>query len=232
MENNDIQKLRRARQLALAMIRRGKDAKIPANYLRIGEESFSNLLSPEFYGGKDEAKKFAELIYSDPSSLLRRKFISIDGGNVAIRQKAGYALLFRTIAYDKMGMYWNCGELVHKFQNINANKEISRNDLADQLKEYDVLFLGEFDRTNFRPHFESKEFFDEVLEHRVNFNKLTIVSCVSPIQDKTASENALEGKNVSDCGRYLQRLSIVYKTTENILRVRVKGTEEANNGGM
>ncbi len=222
MDNIEIEKIRRARQLALATINRAKAANIPLDSLRIKEDTFLDFLAPEFYSGKDETKRFANSVYNNPSFLTGRKFITIDGGDYTVRGKAGYALLFRMIAYDRTGMYCSCGELIHKFQTFGSVEEITRNDLADQLKEYGVLFIGEFDRRVFRPHFESKEFFDEVLEHRINFNKPTIVSCTLPIVEKNEIERAADGELAADCGRYLWSVAISHQTTNEILRIRVK----------
>jgi len=222
MDIYEIEKMRRARQLALATINRAKEAKIPSDCLRIKEEEFLGFLNPEFYGGKDEMKKITNFIYNDPSFLLGRKFISIDGGDHVVRSKAGYALLFRMIAYDKSGVYYGCSELIHKFQSFDTTNGLSRNDLAEQLKEYDVLFIGEFSRTIFKPYFESAEFIDEVLEHRINFNKPTIISCRAPIEKKTLEERAANGELVSDCGRYLASFAIAHETTNEILRIRVE----------
>ena len=209
----------RVRQMALATIRRGRDAMIPEDRLRIKEEDFLALLSPDFH---KDTHKFASDIYNIPEMLLKRKFITIDGGDEESRLMAGYAILFRMIAYDKTGMYCNCGEVIHQFQSIKSTEEVNRNDLAGELKNYNVLMIGEFNRTVFRPHWESPDFFDEVLSHRVNYSKPTIVTCAVPITDCSKEERAATGKSVSDAGVYLSKLAITSDTTDNVLRIRVK----------
>jgi len=207
-----------ARHMALAIIRRGRDARIPENCLRIKEDAFKEVLSPEYH----DVAKFANDVYNNSNFLLKRKFISIDGGNSETRLKAAYAILFRMIAYDKIGMYCDCVETGHRFQSIRSNEEITRNDLAEELKGYDILLIGEFDRTQFKPHFETAEFFDEVLGHRVNYSKPTLVTSVSAIVETSKENRAASGKSVSDAGRYLSQLAIAANTTDNVLRVRTR----------
>ena len=219
LTSEEVMQRSRARQMALAIIRRGKDAKIPEQYLRIKEEKFKNILAPDFHG---DVAKFASSVYHDPDFLLNRKFISIDGGTEQSRIIAGYALLFRMIAYDKVGMYCSCSEMYHKFQTIKSTEEITRNDLTEQMKSYDILFISEFNRSLFSPHFETSSFFDEILGQRVNCSKPTIVSCVAPITKGSKDADAASGKSASDAGKYLSRLENIVATTDNVLRVRVK----------
>lgn len=215
----EIIEKRRARQVASAILERAKAANIPDRYSRINKESFRQLLYPEF----KPINEVANYVYDKPLELLKKDFALIDGGSEESRLKAGFAILFRLIACDKNGTYRDCGELWHKFQNISFAKGFSRNEIAEELKEYDVLFIGEFDRKSFNPHFESSSFFDEVLSDRINNARITIVSLVHPIEDntKTKEQQAAEGELVSSCGKYLTRLSTV-KAASNIYRVRVK----------
>lgn len=220
----EIIRLRRARQMALAMIKRGREAGIPDKYLRIFPDKFSEVLSPEFHGGKVRGvSSFCDNIYKDQNFLMSRDFISIDGGDVNNRNIAAFAILFRIISYDKRGSYVSCDSLVHKFQTINSTENITRNDLAEELKAYDVLMIGECDRSRFNPHFETGSFFDEVLSDRLTRGVPTIISFVNPISAETSLEKAsIDGKLDSGCGRNIAKLCLTPKTTESVLRIRVK----------
>lgn len=228
----EITRLRRVRQLAAAIIRRGRDAGIPCKYLRINQKTFTDLLDPSFHGGqKRGVNAVATLVYQDPDFLLKRDFIAIDGGNRQARLLAGYAILFRMIAYDKRGQYWNCDTLLHKLQSINSTESVKRNDLTEELKECEILMIGEFDRLRFSPHFETGNFFDEILSDRITGESPTIITFVNPIiSEKMTQENkekmASEGKLDSGCGRQLAWLGLIPQTTRSVLRIRVKGVEE------
>ena len=212
----DIMKLRRARQLAVAILKRSRDAGIPEKYMRLNQQVFASVLDPDFHGGKVRGiNAFATSVYKEPDFLLKRDFIAIDGGNFESRQVAGFAVLFRLIAYDKIGQCVNCDSLIHKFQTINSTSEITRNDLAEEVKSYDVLFINEFDKLRFSPHFETGSFFDEVLAERINMERPTIVTFVNPII-------ADAGDCDSGCGRHLARLGLIPQTTKSVLRIRVK----------
>lgn len=215
-----LRKARRARAQALAIIRRGRDAKIPERFLRIDEESFRNLLCEKYH---KDLQKLSSFIYNDANHLLEKSFIAIDGGNTDIRKRAGFALLFRLIACDKFGLYMECSSLVHKLQSIKSTSEISRNDLVEELKSYDILFISEFSRSIFKPHWESGEFFDEILSHRENYSKPTIISFSEPMKTlgDLEKEAAKEGFN-KDCGIYLAGLLYKEKQTDSVFRVRVK----------
>jgi hypothetical protein len=227
-QREDIQsiiKLRRARQMALAIIKRGRDAGIPEKYMRINQKTFSDVLDPDFHGGSVRGiPAFADSIYHDPDFLMKRDFISIDGGDTNTRNIAGFAILFRMIAYDKRGKYCSCVSLKHKFQTINSTEDINRNDLAEELKVYDILMLSEFDKSGFNPHFETGSFFDEVLGERSTRGYPTIITFVSPIISKKLSqeEMARDGQMDSGCGRQFAMLNLTSQTTKNVLRVRVK----------
>ncbi len=220
----EIAKIRRARQMALAMIKRGREAGIPDKYSRIGPDIFSEVLAPEFHGGKVRGiSAFSDSIYKDPPFLLKRDFITIDGGDVHYRNVAGFAILFRIIAYDKRGSYFNCDSLVHKFQTIHATEDMDRNDLAEELKKYDVLMIGECDRARFSPHFETGSFFDEVLSDRITRGLPTIITFVNPISSEGNIEKAsIDGKLYAGCGRNIAKLCMTPKTTDTVLRIRVK----------
>jgi len=209
---------RRDRQIASAILERAKVANIPDRYSRINKESFKQLLYADF----KPIDEVADYVYDNPLELLKKDFVLIDGGSEETRLKAGFAVLFRLIACDNNGIYRDCGELWHKFQNISFTSGFSRNEIAEELKDYDVFFIGEFDRKSFNPHFESSSFFDEILSDRLNNTKITIVSLVHPIEkEKPKEQQAAEGELVSSCGKYLTRLATV-KEASNIYRIRVK----------
>jgi len=225
----DIRRLRRARQLALAILNRAKEAGIPKQYMRINQDKFLQILNSDFHGKSLETKSFVEKIYNDPDFLLNRHFISIDGGNFEARETAGFAVLFRILAYDKIGLCYGCEKLRHQFETINSTSHITRNDLAEQLRSYDVLFLEELDKKRFSPHFDVGSFFDEVLMDRIHESKPTIVTFSSPVVsgEVTASRMnklASDGELDSGCGKHLAWLSLTPKTTDKILRIKVNVT--------
>jgi hypothetical protein len=226
--NENLLKLRRARQMALAIIKRGREAGIPEKYLRLPPSSFVSVLDPDFHHGPVRGvTDFTDKIYKQPDFLMNREFIAIDGGDDASRFKAAYAILFRIIAYDKRGQFFGCESLMHKFQTINSTENITRNDLAEELKSYDILMIGEFNKMGFSPHFETGSFFDEVLSDRIAKARPTIITFTSPISSETPTQENLEkmaaqGKLDTGCGRILHRLTLTSETTESVLRVRVK----------
>jgi hypothetical protein len=217
MNNSDLNYIfaqRRARELALAFIKRGKDAGIPPKYLCINESSFVEILD-DYHGDKkyDLAKK----IYHDSNWLLSIPVILIDGGDIESRKKAGCAILFRMISFDRRGSYNACHDLTKKFQSFNDTMDVNRNDLAEEMKSYDVIFISEFEDSDklFSPHCETGAFFDEVLGHRIDFVKPTIISFSRPINRESPIRN-------KDCGEYLANMSIKDKSTDSILRIKVK----------
>lgn len=238
MNNNDQADLirqQRARQMARAIIDRSREAGIPEKYLRLKEELFREVLCDRFHKiSKNEelpeenfprsVEDFSNSVYNNPSFLLKRDFIVIDGGDFNARQRAGFAILFRMISYDKRGMYVDCTSLSHKLQSINSTYGITRNDLTDELKRYDLLFIGDFNKKIFSPHFETGSFFDEILAERVTRSKTTIVSFTAPIDDvkKSREEMARDGSLDAGCGFHFANLSFTNKSTNSILRVRVK----------
>jgi len=175
-EQPEIQLLirnKRVRQLACAILQRAKDAGIPKDFLRIDERSFADVLCPNYH---KNIKEFASVIYND-SNILKRKFIVIDGGSgiPTNRKTAGFAVLFLLLANDLRGNYIDCDSVRHKLQTINSTVDITRNDLVEEYKSYDVLFLSEVDRDRFTPHFESDSFMDEILNYRSDNDKPTII---------------------------------------------------------
>ena len=208
---------RRAKKIALAFIKRGEDAGIPPKYLCLNESVFKNVLDESYHGSK--VSELCQNIYHDSNWLLSIPVILIDGGDVDSRKKAGFAILFRMISFDRRGLYSDFHDLTKKFQSFDATLDVSRNDLAEEMKTYDTLFISEFDRRHFSPHCETGSFFDEVLGHRIDFVKPTIISSSDPI----SIANPILNK---DCGEYLANLSVKEKSTDSVLRIRVK--KEAN----
>lgn len=218
-EIEELRKAARARAVALAVIRRGRAAGIPERFLRINERGFRSLLCEKY----QDADSLASFVYNEANNLLTKPYIAIDGGDVASRKEAGYALLFRIIACRQFGFYIECTHLAHKLYSIKSTDEMDRNDLAELLKGYDVLFISEFSKSIFKPHWESGEFIDEILSHRENRCKPTIISFSEPMKtladlNRTASEDGLD----KSCGTYLTNLLYKEKQTDDVFRVRVK----------
>ena len=212
-ERNNIYDELKIRNQVLAIIQRGRDAGIPERYLRIPEDEFSSLLCKDYH---KDLKKFASSVYNNPTeALFKRPFIIIDGGNVEIRKKAGFAILFRMIACDRRASYRSCQELIHKFQTIKVEDGINRNQFADELKVYDIVMMAEFNRSMFSAHFESGSFFDEVLGYRSDHMKPTIITYSEMVDEK----NPIKHK---DCGEYFANFSIKQNTNDDVLRIRVK----------
>ena len=226
--SNDIDMLiknRRARQLACAILQRAKEASIPKDFLRIDEKTFSGILCPNYHSN---VEKIAHFIYNN-RDILQKKFIVIDGSTASPtnRKMAGFAMLFLFLTYDLRGNYIDCEGLRHKLQSINSTEEINRNDLVEEYKSYDILFLSEVDRSKFTPHFESGSFFDEILNYRSDNLKPTIISFYNPIEgkDKKSTEQlASEGKLSLSCGKFLSALSFEDVNNKEVLRIRVKTT--------
>jgi hypothetical protein len=215
---------RRAKIQAVAFLNRGKSANIPEQHLRINEKTFLSLLDNNSHEDKNE---FTHDLYNT-EIMLNTPLILIDGGNEEIRKRAGFALLFRIILFDKWGMYKDCRSLVHQLQNINSfvdisGEEVSRNSLASELKRYDCLFIGEFGRELFKPNWDTGTFFDEILSSRIDNVLPTIISFSDPINsfDKNKSTQAAMGKLNIDCGRYLASFCIEEYSKDKVIRVRV-----------
>lgn len=207
----DLSYERKVRMRAFAILQRAETAGIPERYMRIPSEEFKELLSPQFH--KDTAE-FSKNIFENADQVLKNSFISIDGGEMADRKKAAFALLFRLIACDKFGLYRSCQDLHNKLQILKSGGT-DRNELVEDLKTYDVLFISEFRKGLFNPHFDTGNLFDELLASRDDEGKTTIISFIEPI-NKNNEEDVI-------CGRYLSDLS---RGAINGLRVRVTKSEE------
>lgn len=228
----DMSLERRRRALAMAFLQRAKKAGIPNHFLRINKDSFRGLLSEEYH--QDTLDSICDFIYDTPLKLSKIPFIVIDGGGIEDRKKAGFAILFRLITIDRFGKYYDCSNIAHKLSTWNDVNGIGRNELVEDLKRYDVLFISEFQERLGNPHCQTGTFFDEFLNDRSDKENPTIITFTSPIN----SQNAIK---TMDCGQYLAGLSMrLYPSSyltetgaliqgdvknnpsKNILRLRVK----------
>jgi hypothetical protein len=212
-----IAKQRRTFAQARAIIQRGRSAGIPKEFLRIPQNEFEELLDPKFHS----TKKFAETVYKRPQVLFEKPFIIIDGGTPASRKKAGFAVLFRMIACDKHGLTEDCGRMSSKFETFVSDGE-GRNEMASRMEKEQILYVQEFHPRRFSIHLaHSGNFFDQILGHREDYSKPTIVSFCAPLENGVInSGNAI---NDDRCGTYLSMLSHADNNkNEKVFRIRVK----------
>jgi hypothetical protein len=210
---------RRVNSQALAILGRAKTAGIPKKYTRIGPDRFAEILCEKFHG---DTKKFTHSLYNNADQLFKKQFIIIDGGDLYSRKEAGFALLFRMIACDKIGKYVDCSQLASEFQSIRFEKGANRNDIVSELQKEEVLFINEVNKRKFNVHFDSGIFFDQLLEKRDDYNRPTILTFSSPLE---SSGGFSEGNAITDdrCGAYLALLSHAdLKKSTNVFRIRVK----------
>jgi hypothetical protein len=206
---------------AQTILKRAEKSGIPQKYMRIKPDVFKSLLDTQYHKNVD---KVTDFIYKTPLELLKKEFIVIDGGNIVQRKRAGFAILFRLIACDKHGLCKNGGELAHQLQSLRVFEEgMGRNDLSEELRQHDVLFISECSKDDFRKGFETGRFFDEILTYRDDNVKPTIVSFVNPLPSK---ENTLNSKNemneTDQFGQYMCSLSKADKINDDrIFRIRV-----------
>lgn len=223
---NEMAIRRKIRLQALAVLRRSRDAGIPESEMRIGKEQLRPLLDPNFHNGDTgkgkEINSLLDKIYNQANELFKLHFIVIDGGDIFTRRKAGFALLFRMIACDRNGKFFTCQDVSHKLQTIQSTAEINRNDIADNLKAHDVLFLEEFRKEQLKVGFEIQWFMDEILSERSLKNKPTIFTFSNPVAGHGLSEeNALT--STAHFGQYMCILSqLDMKPVPKTLRIRVR----------
>jgi len=237
MSNEELKKYQeetamklRIRQQALAFILRAKNADIPESEMRIKEEQLKELIDYSYFTdpsrnkimNKEEVDKFIKDIYTVPDKILKTPFIVIDGGNMYTRKRAGFALLFRGITWDRVGMHVGCPKATHSLHSIKSIGDITRNEYADELKSYYILFLSECAKELFKPSFETGSFFDEILENREISGKTTIISFVKPIPAK----GIMSQERLSDIGsgQYMMMFSESDSddSYKNLMRIRVK----------
>jgi hypothetical protein len=204
---------RRIRQQAFAILQRAKTAGIPQSSLRIKEEKFLNMLDLNFFMNriwngklmnKNTVEEFCHVLFTDPKFLLKIPFILIDGGDMYSRRDAGYALLFRIIAWDRNGQHYNCANVTHRLQ-IWDNSGESRAVFAESLKSYDSLFMSECANSLFKAALEAGSFFDEVLETRELANRPTIISFQNALPYKKIESREINSE--SSIGQYMMMFS-------------------------
>lgn len=228
---DEMARKRRIQQQALAILQRAKDANIPPLDMRIKEEEFMSMIDFSYFQGrktnklnKEQTTALVSSLFNDPKRTLKIPFIIIDGGDIYSRKRAGFALLFRMIAWDKgIGMHLSCDKITHMLQTINADDTISRNAYTEQLKEYDILFISECIRTLFKPNWETGSFFDEFLENREANVKPTIITMVNQIP--YGNIESPEKTSEATTGQYLKMFTDSdsgEREYKNILRLRIK----------
>ena len=220
---DEMAKKRRINNLILAFIKRGREAGIPNSEIRIGKDEFKSLLDKDYYLNTED---FASGIYSNSKTLMSKSFILIDGGDMYSRRKAGFALLFRMITFDYSGKHVSCSDICHKLQIASSNPSINRNEIADELKDYDSLLLTEFYPSLFQKGFEVQTFWDEILESRDIAGKPTIITFVNPI----SKDEIFMLSDISLYGQYMCMLSQTGSNPlSNVLRVRIGSKKNRDN---
>lgn len=224
---NEMAKKRRIQQQAIAILKRAKAANIPQADMRITENQFFSLLDLSYFKMKNILEKDVKALcfdlFNNPKKILKIPFILIDGGDYYSRRRAGFALLFRMIAWDNSGLHIDCGELTHAVQSVITKGDISRNEFADNIKDYDILFISECIRTLFRAKWEEGSFFDEILADRETNSKPTIVTMTNNIPFKHV-ESPDKSSEIST-GRFMQMFTDSDsgdRDYKNILRIRIK----------
>jgi hypothetical protein len=209
---------RRVYAQARAILQRGKDAGIPEKYLRIPKKEFQELLCSKYHSNAQGA---ATKIYDNADILFKKSFIVIDGGDLNSRKKAGFALLFRMIACDKRGLYQPCSKLAGLFETIKFGAGENRNEVVQRIKNEPILFLNEFHPSQFNPHFDAGNFFDQLLEYRDDYSKPTILTFTNPLQKGFLNNgNAIRDTR---CGAYLAMLSQAdEQKNDNVFRIKLK----------
>lgn len=204
----EMERIRKIRVQALAILRRAKDAGIPESEMRIDAVHLKPYLDPNYHNGNKgmEVNQLCNHIFNEANHLFDYDFIIIDGGDMFARRKAGFALLFRMIACDRGGKFYTCQDVSHKLQTINSTVEINRNDLTDELKTYDVLFMEEFRKEQLKTGFEIQWFMDEILTTRQLEGKPTIFTFSNPVAgNEHSQQNALT--STTAYGQYMCMLS-------------------------
>tara|TARA_R110000824_G_scaffold8450_2_gene38459 strand:+ start:18980 stop:19675 length:696 start_codon:yes stop_codon:yes gene_type:complete len=216
---------RKIRQQALAILRRATAAGIPEKYQRLKQDSLEPLLCEDYYGGKEGVKKVADRIFKDPMSLFDKPFFVIDGGDMYDRKTASYALLFRMISCDKVGLQESATTLSRSFQTFTTDG-IGRNDYLISLLNPSVLLVQDFHAGLLKSeNMNGGDFFDDLFEKRDNSGKTTIITFQTPIPGEgIVGQNGL----LADM-RYGQYLSMLSKADKNpkeqIFRIRLNINE-------
>ncbi len=205
---------RRIRTQALAILQRANRAGIPIKWQRIGAPVFSKLLCEKYHNKIEDMVKF---VYDTPLELKKKSFVVIDGGTDTERYQIGFAILFRLIACDSIGKYVSGKDICHQLESIKLN----RSEIANELKTYDTLFIGEITKNSLNTHFDGGSFLDEILEFRKMYDKLTIISFQEPLSPYL--EYQLDQVVY---GNYLSSIYASEKNkSQNILRIHAKVEE-------
>ena len=235
MDQEYLDKMARATRIqnqALAILQRARASGIPGEYLRIDKKTFRSYLDEQFFKSRGQsADKVADVIYDTPEYLFKRKFILIDGGDKGgmIIKKAGFAILFRMIACDSSGIYRDGLELINKLKTGWVTDQGSRIDIADKLKNEELLYIDGLSYKHFRAgdkaYYEAGVFMDEILGHRLVNGLTTILSFDSTIR-KTDLPEVSDGICGNMLGRFFQadheNLANLMKNEYKVSRIRVK----------
>lgn len=231
---NVMSKANKIQNQALAILNRIKNSNIPPEGWRIKKEKFRPMLDDQYYlNKKQDPNKLANYIYDTPELLFKKKFILIDGGDSSCikANKAGFAILFRMISCDSNGLYCSGRDLINKLNSgWVSDTQGSRTDITEKLKQQEVLFISGVSPRNFtvgeKAAFEAGTFFDEILEHRYNYQLPTLLSFNHPIISSSRENNiGVDGR----CGNYICRLfeadmkeqEKAMKEDFKVLRIRV-----------
>jgi len=217
-ERKAISHNRRVRALAIATLQRAATAGIPERFMRIGKEEFREIISKKQHDSEEIVENLCTFIYDRANELRKIPYILIDGGNQHTRRIAGFAVLFRLIACDMGGLYQTSASLAHRFQSFKPTEATSRNEFVDNLKDYDVLLIGDFHPSQFNVHLDTGSFMDELLASRYDTCKPTIITFEEPINPSNVTDRSV--------GSYMARLARldfdkVNNPSNEILRIRV-----------
>jgi hypothetical protein len=207
-----------------AYIQRGIRAGIPKRYLRIGKEEFKTFLSETYHNDKE---KIASFIYDTPLELSKVPYIVIDGGNIEVRKKAAWAIMFRLITCDNFAKYYDCRDLVHKlnaFDPRDVRSGEGRNGIAEYLKKVNVFHLSEFRSSVFSEHCEAGAFLDEIIDSRVNELNPTIITFQEPLSPNKAIKNVTCGQYINELSHkeYCDEKNKSLNPSRDLLRIRVR----------
>ena len=209
-------------RMARIFMDRASEAGIPDAYQRINKETFRSYLFSDYHKG-DSADRITDLIYDTPEALFKIPFILIDGGDPIGRKKAGYAILFRLILFDKIARSIFCKDLASRLETYTSDRDdtLVRIDLVADLALYDAVFVEEFYPSIFNINRDGGGLMDSLIDERVRRTRPTIISfagAISPITE-------------AGCGRYMaDLLNKEYPNSQDhsinpsadILRVRIK----------
>ena len=193
----EMSRKRRIQQQALAILTRAKEAGIPQDMMRIPEKTFFELLDTGYFAdnyqmNKKQLEEYCHALFTTPDMLMKKSFILIDGGDLYSRNKAGFALLFRMIAWDNNAKYYFYAKMAHQLQSWDTGQGISRNSLAEDLKNYDTMFVGEYLPDLAKASWDTGGFLDEIFAERDAEGLPTILSFINVLPARSmAGEGAI-----------------------------------------